>query len=204
MFDTLLLERMTIREAKPRMPTRTETPATDDARAVRSVLAGDLHTYRVLYDRYVRLIHAVCHDVTRDRERAQDLVHDVFLRAYQRLRQLRQPERFGPWLLKIARHICRDWQRQRARDPHVYVGLEPGPDTVDALAPDDRLAALHRALSKLPERERLAVHLAYLEERPAEHARRLLGLSRSGFYRVLDRARKRLEQTLSQDQEVTR
>jgi RNA polymerase sigma-70 factor (ECF subfamily) len=204
MLDTLVLKHVATRRLGPMIGRRNDSQAAEDARAVQAVLAGDLHVFRELYDRYVRLIRAVCHDFTHDRHRTQDLVHEVFLKAYQRLRQLRQPAQFGPWLLKIARHACCDWQRQRARDPHVYVGLEPDGGATTTNTPDERIDALKKALTRLPERERLAIHLAYLEEQPAEHARRLLGLSQSGFYRVLDRARAKLERMLSEDEEVDR
>ena len=190
------------RHAGPMVKRDRDRQAADDARIVRAVLAGDRDAYGELYDRYVRLIHAVCHDATGDLHRAHDLAHEVLLRAYQRLRQLRRPEAFGPWLLKIARHAAHDSRRRRSRDPHVYVGLEPEGEPRHTPAPDDRLAALQCAVGRLPEQERLAVHLAYLEQQPAEHARRLLGLSRSGFYRVLGRARTRLQRILEHDQET--
>jgi RNA polymerase sigma-70 factor (ECF subfamily) len=204
MLDTMVLKHVATRQPEAMIGRETDRSAADDARAVRAVLAGDVHVYRELYDRYVRLIRAVCQDYTQDRELTQDVVHEAFLKAYQRLHQLRRPERFGSWLLKIARSASLDWLRQRARDPHVYVGLEPGAEAEACSAPDDRLRSLRRAIAELPEKERLAIHLAYLEEQPAEHARRLMGLSRSGFYRVLERARTRLENVLSQSKEVTR
>ncbi len=204
MLDALVLRHVTTRRRGSMSGREADCQTDDDARAVRAVLDGDLHTFRALYDRYFRLIHAVCCDFTHDRDLAQDLVHDVFLKSYQRLRQLRQPERFGAWLLTIARSVCRDWRRQRARSVDAEVGLDPRVSVARETAPDERLGALQRALSELPERERLAIHLAYLEQQPAELARRLLGLSRSGYYRVLDRARTRLERMLSDEEEVTR
>jgi len=52
----------------------------------------------------------------------------------------------------------------------------------------------------LPEKERLALHAFYLQSKSADNARRIMKLSRSGFYRVLERARKRLELLLAQKQ----
>jgi RNA polymerase sigma-70 factor (ECF subfamily) len=202
MPDSMALECDTTRRLGSMTGRGYDGHARADARAVLAVLAGDRQVFGELYDRYVRLIRAICYDSTHNHHRTQDLVHEVFFKAYRRLRQLRRPERFGPWLLKIARHVCHDWQRRRARDPHVYIGLDPDGDAIASDAPIARLDALRQALKELPERERLVIHLAYLEEQPAEYARRLLGLSRSGFYRVLDRARTRLQGMLSDDEEV--
>ena len=186
--------------------------AEQDGKLVRAVLDGRMSAYGELYDRYVRLIHVICFDVTADLNDAQDLVHETFLRAHRRLSQLRRPERFGAWLVAIARSVSRDWRRRRARDRHRYVGLDPqGRDKADPrpadacadLPPDQRtVRQLNRALRSLPEKHRLAVHLFYLEHQPVEHARGLLGLSRSGFYHVLENTRKRLRRLLRQYEEV--
>ena len=200
MADTLMLNGAVKRGPASMAGHMTEDRAAEDAQAVRAVLRGEVSVYGELYDRYVRLIHAVCRDACRDPSHAQDLVHDAFLRAFQRLSQLRRPERFGQWLLQIARSVCRDWLRKRVREPHRSVHIELALADVPAEDPNRRLAVLDRALARLPERERLAIHLAYLEEQPAASARQLLGLSQSGYYRVLDRARTRLERMISQEE----
>ena len=63
--------------------------------------------------------------------------------------------------------------------------------------PDERMAMLLKAIALLPEKERLALHAFYLQGQNAEEARALLGLSRSGFYRVLSSACERLRGVLS-------
>jgi RNA polymerase sigma-70 factor (ECF subfamily) len=55
------------------------------------------------------------------------------------------------------------------------------------------------AICELPERQRLALHLFYLQENPAEDARQILKLSRSGFYRLLDRASANLKSRIEND-----
>ena len=65
----------------------------------------------------------------------------------------------------------------------------------------EAFARLESALDRLPERERLAIHLHYLDPEPVHAAKRALGLSRSGYYKTLDRARTRLAAML--DRETT-
>ena len=164
-----------------------------DAEVVQAVLAGDKSAYAELYERYARLVRAICFDTTGDLIRAQDLSQEVFLRAYRRLADLRDPGRFGNWLVGITRLVCKEWGRARSRDRHHY--CEPSavdPAAEEAAAVDDRIEEIHKAILSLPERERLAVHAFYLRGQSAEQAGAVLGLSRSGFYRVLQQARERL------------
>ncbi|MHC4260707.1 MAG: RNA polymerase sigma factor, partial [Planctomycetota bacterium] len=138
------------------------------------------------------------HDATRNLPDAQDLAQNVFVRAYEKLERLRNPNRFGKWLVGIARLRCREWWRETSR--HKEDRAEPGrsESAICDASDDDRIERLRKAITLLPEKERLALHAFYLQGKSADNARRITGLSRSGFYRLLERARKRLEQSLLQ------
>ncbi len=175
-----------------------------DKMLIRAVFAGDKAAYGKLYDRYAPLVRAVCYDITGNLADAQDLAQDVFMRAYEKLEHLREPELFGRWIVGIARLRCKEWRRQRLRSQNKDVGL----NDAQAIAPDppddSRIELLREMITTLPEKERLALHTFYLQGNSADNVRRIMGLSRSGFYRVLERARKRLEQLLIAEQENIR
>ena len=175
-----------------------------DKTLIRALFAGDKAAYKKLYDRYAPLVRAVCYDTTGNLADAQDLAQDVFMRAYEKLGHLRDPARFGKWLVGIARLRCKEWQRQRLRSPNKNVSLNDDQAVVPNPSDNSRIELLREMITTLPEKERLALHTFYLQGNSADNARRILGLSRSGFYRVLDRARKRLEQLLIAEQENIR
>lgn len=175
-----------------------------DAPWVRAALEGDRLAYGRLYDRYAATIRAICHDATSDLNEAQDLCQETFLRAYRQLNALREPERFGGWLYGIAKMVCREWRRKAMRERGRRGELVMEPAAPPDLSPaEDESTHLLDAIALLPERERVALHLFYLQERPLEDAQAMLGLSRSGFYRVLERGRERLKRALSRPRELT-
>jgi len=164
-------------------------------------MAGDKAAYEKLYDRYAPLVRVVCYDMTGNLADAQDLAQDVFMRAYEKLDHLRDPARFGKWLVGIARLRCREWRRQKLRSQNKNVRLNDAQAVAPEPPDDSRIELLREMITKLAEKERLALHTFYLQGNSADNARRIMGLSRSGFYRVLERARKRLEQLLIAEQE---
>ncbi|QEG34052.1 RNA polymerase sigma factor [Bythopirellula goksoeyrii] len=165
---------------------------------VERVRAGDLQAFGILYDRYGRLVRAICYDRLGNQADAEDLAQEVFLRAFHKLEQLQHADQFGSWLVEIARRMTIDWHRRNNAINNLK--MEPFFD-LHAKDTDDcqlsKLEDLHRAISRLPERERLAIHIFYLTEQPAPVAQKVLELSASGFYKLLERARENLAKQMT-------
>lgn len=181
--------------------------AATDATLVLGVLSGDKAAFAELYDRRARLIWAMCYDATGDSDAAADLTQDVFLRAYRKLGELHDPGKFAAWLLGIARQVCREWRRSCLREQSKIARLAESTGASEAEVNasgtdrvDQQLLTLRRAVAALPEKERLALHAFYLQEQDAEQVRSVLGLSRSGLYRVLSCARQRLRRAFSKQE----
>ena len=175
-----------------------------DKTLIEAVLASDKAAYEKLYDRYAPLVRAVCYDYTGNLADAQDLAQDVFMRAYEKLDQLRKRDSFGKWLVGIARHRCQEWLRRKCRSQNNNAGLNDVQAATPEKPDDSRIELLRKMITTLPEKERLALHTFYLQDNSADDVRRLMGLSRSGFYLVLERARKRLEKLMLEEQENIR
>lgn len=178
--------------------------ASADAEWVQRYCAGDREAFARLYDRYAGLVRAIAYNTTGRLNDAQDLAQDVFLRAWRDRDRLQDPEKFSAWLIGISRHVCMEWRRKQDRDRHAFGDLDTHPvATTYTQDREDENKRLHHALQQLPETDRLAIHLFYLRDEPTDQARALLGLSRSGFYKRLDRARQKLHDLLGKHQEST-
>ena len=173
-----------------------------DADLVAKTLAGDREAFACLYDRYARLVRAVVYGVAMDWPMVQDMTQECFLRAYKNLARLREPDRFGRWIVGIARQVARERKREICRDRHKYVGDDAlevpfDSDVAGAIETAEESELILRRLAELPERERLAIHAFFLQERDARQAGELLGLSRSGVYSLLERALARLSASVA-------
>jgi RNA polymerase sigma-70 factor, ECF subfamily len=162
---------------------------TDVQKLVDRAKSGDRQAFAELYDQFAPLIRSVVYDATGCLHESEDLCQDVFLHAYRNLGQLRDATRFAGWLMMIARRACASWGR--TQNKRYAVGLE-GIDLADKHSglPDEDVQRMLDAIRQLPTKERTALHLFYLTEQPVAAAREALGMSTSGFYRVLERARK--------------
>ncbi|HEX2210998.1 MAG TPA: sigma-70 family RNA polymerase sigma factor [Longimicrobium sp.] len=95
-----------------------------DAFLVARVRRGDRAAAEALAQRWLRASRAVALAVTRDEADADDVCQDAFVSAIQRIDDCRDPARFGPWLLQIARNRAHDQLRARARPVLSLEGME--------------------------------------------------------------------------------
>lgn len=171
----------------------------NDKILVEAVLEGENAAFAELYDCYGPLVRAVCYDTTGNLTDAQDLAQDVFMRAFKELKNLREPELFARWIVAIARLRCKEWLRQRVRMNKKQAVLNEAYTTSTGKSNNGQIEKLREKIRILPTKERLALHIFYLRENSADDARKILGLSRSGFYRVLERARNNLAESLKKE-----
>lgn len=180
------------------------TPVSDaptDGALVRLVLDGDMSAFTRLYARHVRTVAMAVRDNVHDPESVADVVQEVFARALERLASLRDHDRFGPWLLSIARHAAIDNRRWRDKNRTVvdHQGELPAPGPgPEALAETAELAELvATCVSGLSARDATALTLVLqLGLEPSDIAT-CLGVTTGAAKVIVHRARRRLRDALA-------
>jgi RNA polymerase sigma-70 factor (ECF subfamily) len=133
---------------------------------------------------------AVCTAVA-GRDDAEDLVHETYLRAFDRIEQLRDPALFDAWVVRIALNEARGLHRRTRRARERLSQLRPRPER----GPD---AGLRELVERLPPRERAVVVLHYAYGYRLTEVSRLLGLSQINIRTLVFRARRRLRAQLEE------
>ena len=93
--------------------------AVEDADLIRQAARGNVEAYNLLVSRWEKRVYNYLLRLARNREDALDLTQDVFLKAYQNLRKLDDPGRFGPWLYRIAHNEAYSMFRKRRPESDV-------------------------------------------------------------------------------------
>ncbi len=167
---------------------------------VEATLQGDVEAFGQLVRRYQSSLLTSAYHLLHHAEDAQDLAQEALLEAYQQLRQLRDGEKFRPWLFTILRHKC---LRYLQRHPDE-LSLDACPEipATPFEAGDEAIAHL---FARLPLADREVLVARYLNEMPYGEIAQLLGCSVPTAYVRCKRARERLRTLLAQaDEEETR
>lgn len=122
---------------------------TQDSDLVARCLKDDPAAWDALVARYSRYVYAIIVQAYRlSADDAEDAFQDVFLRVYDRLGSLRDPEAFRPWIAQLTRRVCLDRLTRAGREEPMD---EVEPSRVDSALEDlDEAFAVHEALATLP------------------------------------------------------
>ncbi len=143
----------------------------DDADLVLATRAGDGDAFGILFDRWFDRVWDVAWHVVRDREVAAEVAQDVFLVAWQRIDDLREPAAFGGWLLRTSRNRALNRLERERRttpaggtgDPVMAALPDPGTDPATAVEDRSRDELVWAAAAALGERDAsvLDLHLRH-------------------------------------------
>jgi RNA polymerase sigma-70 factor, ECF subfamily len=178
---------------------------------VQSAQQGDIAAFEQLIKRYDRNVFRIAQHITQNREDAEDVVQDAFLKAYQKLDQFQGNSKFYTWLVRIA--VNEALMRLRKRKTDKTVSMDDEVETEDGAMPREfadwspdpeqqfRQSELNdilaRAIQGLPASFRTVFVLRDVEGMSTEETAEMLGLSVPAVKSRLLRARLQLRERLS-------
>ena len=185
----------------------------EDAQLVNRFLSGDENAFTMLVKKHQKSIHALAWRKVGDFHIAEELTQDTFLKAYQKLGTLKNPNQFAGWLYVIADRLCIAWHRKQKPqmeslentsgeeiEESSYQHYED--EQRNEASAEYRRGYIRNLLEKLPESERTVVTLHYLGEMTCKAISEFLGVSPNTVKSRLQRARNRLKEHENMIQET--
>jgi RNA polymerase sigma-70 factor (ECF subfamily) len=160
---------------------------------------GDREAFEELYRQNVRRVYALCSRLAGEPSRAEDLVQEVFVRAWRKLGSFRGESRFSTWLHPLTVNVAlagrRRWGRRERRETLTDdpAALERG----GRAAPPAEGIDLERAIAALPARARGVFVLHDVEGYPHEEIAAMMGVTVGTSKAQLHRARRLLRERLT-------
>jgi RNA polymerase sigma-70 factor (ECF subfamily) len=178
-------------------------PAETDAALIVRSAAGDRTAFDRLADRHLGRVYRLALRLTGDPAVAEEIAQEALVRAW------RHAGRFDPargqattWLHRIVVNLATDWRRSAKPGLALPDDLpSPSPNPLSVLQADQRRTTLAAGIAALPERQRAAIVLSYIEQQAGSDAAQALGVSARALEGLLRRGRRFLRAWL-QEREV--
>jgi len=174
---------------------------------IQSIIDGNTHSFSVLLKRYQRPIHSLIRQIVSNREDAEELTQDVFIKAFRKLNTFKGGSSLSTWLYRIAWNTAVSATRKKRLvypefDENQFANL---PDaTVDEVLEKEndeaQLQRLEKAIDRLNPEEKALITLFYTESKPLVEVALILNLSVDNAKVRLHRTRKKIVLLLNNEQ----
>lgn len=171
---------------------------------IQRILEGDIEVFSLLVSKYQNLVFTICSRVFDNKEEAEDIAQESFIKCYQSLKQFKGESKFSSWLYTITYNTCLNHLKYKKRQTSVedianiadHEIIEQ--DQIFAkLEQKEQTNLIQQALSKLELDEQMIIQLYYYEELPIKEISSILSLKIENIKIKLFRSRKKLFNILS-------
>jgi RNA polymerase sigma factor (sigma-70 family) len=170
-----------------------------DRYIINKCLNGDSTAFGMLVDKYKESVYALAYSKLRNFHDAEDVTQEAFMKAYQKLRTLRQWDDFHAWIYSITNNICKMMIRSRSRQPDREYIEDQDVKSLHIEKSDyesPMIETLHEALDSLPETYQQVLTLHYLGGMDGTEIAEFLGMSPTSIWQRLSRARSLLRKEM--------
>ncbi len=167
------------------------------------IINGDANAFAALVDRYKFMVYTLAARILRNREEAEEVAQDVFVKVYGSLASFKGDSKFSTWLYAITYHMSLDYLKKRNRrmvtnslDNFSESKMQHEGTILDDLTAFEEKQQLKKALEALPSDDGVLITLHYYEELSLKEISRIMAISPSTLKVRLFRARKKLAEIL--------
>lgn len=174
-----------------------------DQLSIDGVLSGDTRAFEVLIERYKYMVFTLALKMVRNREDAEEVAQDVFIKAFTALNTFKGDSKFSTWLYKIAYYRSLDYLKKNKRqmqttaiDISEEYNIAALDTAMDELEAKERREMIQRALDELSPDDSVLITLYYFEELSLKEIAKIMDLTPNTTKVRLFRSRGRLAEVL--------
>ena len=172
----------------------------DEAEVIRRSQGGESEAFRLLVERYGKVLFGTAYLMTHDRPLAEDMVQEAFLLAWRALPSFRSGTNFKAWLLRIlVNRTMADRRKKRVAEVQLAEAIPDPPgheDTEETVLRGEERQLVRQALKALSQERRDAVVLRYYSDLTVPEVARVLGCRQGTVKSRLHRALRQLREVL--------
>ena len=175
----------------------------DDQILINQIIEGDNHAFSELVDRYKGMIFTVTMRMLKNREEAEEVAQDSFVKMYKSLPRFKGGSKFSTWLYRIAYNSCLDRikkNKKHLNDVEINEFTEHEVKTIDnalvQMEKNEQAEAIQRCIAQLPSEDSFLMTLYYFDDLSLGEISDIMGITANSIKVKLFRSRKKLASIL--------
>ncbi len=176
----------------------------NDEDLIQQIRKGNRNAFRHLVDKYNNMVWHLVLRMVRQREDAEDLAQEVFIRVYRDIHKFRGESKLSTWIGALAFNVSTDYLRKKGREKVIFTG-EPTrleiamPETgnpLETLKREDIKAVIHRIIDQLPLQYRTVITMYHLEQFSYTEISEITGMPEGTVKSYISRGRAAIKEKL--------
>lgn len=171
----------------------------NDQLHINKVINGDTNAFAYLVDNYKNMVFSLAFKMTKNREEAEEISQDTFIKAYKSLNKFKGDSKFSTWLYRIAYHTSLDNIKKNKNNNNTFEineitfnQIQAVENILEGIERKERAKIMNACLNKLPDEERSIIWMFYYDELSLKEITEVTNLSEANSKVKLHRARKKL------------
>ena len=171
----------------------------NDIHYIRLIIDGNSNAFSVLVDRYKDMVFSLAMKMIKNREEAEEVAQDTFIKVFKSLNQFKGDSKFSTWLYKVTYNTCLDrLKKHKRQQPVVSIDefnsnqIKSLDNALNAMVDDERAQAIQDCIKMMPSDEAFLLTLFYFEEQSLDEIAKIVGLTANNVKVKLFRSRKKL------------
>ena len=176
-----------------------------DDQIINRILEGDTNVFSMLVDRYKDLVFTLALRMVKNREEAEEVSQDTFIKVFKNLNKFKGKSKFSTWIYKVAYNTCLDRLKRIKREYNVVAideFTEHRVKTIDnalqQMEDHENEQQIQKCLHLLPSEDSFLLTLFYFEEQSLEEISKVIGITANNVKVKLYRSRKKLATILKE------
>jgi len=181
---------------------------TNDQIIINQILDGNTNAFTVLVNRYKDLVFTLALRMMKNREEAEEVSQDTFIKVYKSLDKFKGDSKFSTWIYKVAYNGCLDQIKKNKKyqsnveiNEYTHHQIKTLDNAFDALVENERNQLIQDCLHLLPSEDSFLLTLYYFEEHSLDEIANIVGLTPNNVKVKLFRSRKKLAAILKEQLE---
>ena len=178
---------------------------TNDQVYINKILDGDSNAFSVLVDRYKDLVYTLALRMMKNKEEAEEVSQDSFIKAYKSLNRFKGDSKFSTWIYRVAYNTCLDRLKKNKRqqqtvtiDEYTEHQVKTIDNALDKIETQEKQQAIKDCLELLPSEDSFLLTLYYFEELSLDEISKIVGLKPNNVKVKIFRSRKKLATILKE------
>ncbi|TDE53256.1 RNA polymerase sigma factor [Flavobacterium sp. GT3P67] len=177
----------------------------DDQYYITKIVEGDTKVFAVLVDRYKDLVFTLALRMLKNKEEAEEVSQDTFIKVFKSLNKFKGDSKFSSWIYRITYNNCLD-ALKKYKQEYQWVTIDEFTErqvvtldnAFDALVEKEQQQAIEDCLQRLPNEDSFLLTLYYFEEQSLDEISKIMGLTANNVKVKLFRSRKKLTSILKE------